>query len=142
MTKKFILGIIAVIILAVGAVLILFQPSTMETDETKEKGFLEGTVTFMGTPCPPGEISGRPQVPPCDGPYPNHEVIVYKSDGKTVVTKVVSNEKGVYKVSLNSGSYVIYTQNGPFANNVKTNKVTIESGKTTKLNLVIDTGIR
>ncbi|MFQ6080515.1 MAG: carboxypeptidase-like regulatory domain-containing protein [Candidatus Bathyarchaeia archaeon] len=110
---------------------------------TKEKGFLEGTVWFIGVPCPPEEISGRkPQVPPCDGSYPNYEITVYKTDGKTMVAKTVSDEDGNYKIPLNPGNYVIYTQNEPLKDDIKTNQVTIESEKTTKLDLIIDTGIR
>jgi hypothetical protein len=104
-----------------------------------EKGFVEGTVWFIGAPCPPGTMA---QVPPCDGPYPNYEIKVYQGEGTTMVTSVTSSEDGYYKILLDPGSYVIYTQNGLYKDNVKTNIVLVQSGNTTKLNLIIDTGIR
>ncbi len=109
----------------------------------EEKGFLEGRVWFIGVPCPPEEINGcKPQVPPCDGPYPNYEITVYKTDGKTIVAKTISDEDGYYQISLDPGNYYIYTQNGPLKDHIKTNQVTIESCITTKLDLIVDTGIR
>ena len=114
-----------------------------EGEETKGKEVLEGTVRFIGLPCPPEEIGGRkPQVPPCDGPYPNYEITVYRADGKTIVSKITSDANGNYKISLNAGTYIIYTQNGLSQDDVKTNQVTIVSGKVVKLDLVVDTGIR
>ncbi len=129
------LSIIATAIISAAAIvsLIDFQ------DGTKEKGFLEGTVTFIGTPC---SEKINHSVPPCDGIYPNYEVIVYKTDGKTIVAKTVSDENGNYKISLKPGNYIIYTQNGPFKDDVELNRVIIVNGKITKLDLIIDTGIR
>ncbi|MBI1925080.1 T9SS type A sorting domain-containing protein [Candidatus Poribacteria bacterium] len=114
-----------------------------EDNDTQEKGKLSGTVRFIGLPCPPEEISGRkPQVPPCDGPYPNYEITVYQADGKTIVSKVASDASGNYKISLNAGTYIIYTQNGLSQANLTTNQVTVVSGQMAKLDLVVDTGIR
>jgi len=82
------LSIIATAIISTAAIvsLIDFQDGTK-----KEKGFLEGTVTFIGTPC---SEKINHSVPPCDGIYPNYEVIVYKTDGKTIVAKTISDENG------------------------------------------------
>jgi len=103
----------------------------------KSKGFLEGSVTFNGIPCGPGSTF---QVPPCNGPYPKYEIIVYRVDGETIEIRVNSNEKGNYRVHLSPGEYIIYTQNGPFSK--KTNTLTIVSEETTRLDLIIDTGIQ
>ena len=103
----------------------------------QSKGILEGSVTFSGIPCAPGSTF---QVPPCNGPYPNYEIIVYRVDGETIEIRVNSNEQGNYRVPLTPGKYIIYTQNGPFSK--KTNTLTIESEETTELDLVIDTGIQ
>jgi hypothetical protein len=117
--------------------------STPTPDETKEKGFLEGTVRFVGIPCYHGEENGHiPPVPPCDGPYPHYEITVYRTSDETIVATTSSDENGKYTISLNPGNYVIYTQNGLFEDDVAANQVTITSGKTTILDLTIDTGIR
>jgi hypothetical protein len=100
-------------------------------------GLIEGTVTFVGVLCGP-DIPSR--VPPCNGPYPNYEIVVYKADGVTVETQVNSDKNGNYRISLIPGHYVIYTSSGPVMK--KTNTVNIVSGKTTRLDLMIDSGIR
>lgn len=100
-------------------------------------GFIQGTVTSVGVACGPGTPY---RVPPCDGPYPNYEIIVYRADGSTVETRVRSDNNGNYRIALTPGDYVIYTSGGPFTK--ITNAVTVVSKKTTKLDLVIDTGVR
>ncbi len=138
------------LLLALGASACGLSSPTPETTAptltplpSAEPGFVEGAVRFIGVPCPPEEASGRkPQVPPCDGLYPDYEITVYGGDGETVAARGVSDASGAYRLSLRPGRYVIYTQNGPFEKNVKTNHITAVSGETTKLDLVIDTGIR
>lgn len=100
-------------------------------------GLLKGTVTFVGVPCGPSMPS---RVPPCNGPYPNYEIVVYRADGVTIETRTSSDKNGNYKISLIPGSYIIYTPIGPVMK--KTNTLTIVSGKTMRLDLVIDAGIR
>jgi hypothetical protein len=47
-------------------------------------GDLEGTVWFIGNPCEPGAAL---PVPPCDGPYPSYEIVVYQDDGVTMAAR-------------------------------------------------------
>jgi hypothetical protein len=151
MNKKWTIPFIGKIFIVLVAVLVfggmegcdLTQFMMGEADDTKGKGFLEGTVMFIGLPCPPEELNGRePRVPPCDGPYPNYEITVYQTDGKTIVAKGISDANGHYEISLNAGNYLIYTPSGLSQNDVKANRVTIVEGETTKLDLVVDTGVR
>lgn len=100
-------------------------------------GIIEGIVTFVGVPCGSGMVS---RVPPCNGPYPNFNIVVYRADGKTVETQAVSDKDGNYKISLIPGKYIIYTPAGPVRK--KPNTVNIVSGKTTRLDLTIDSGMR
>lgn len=135
-TAVVIIGIVAAVVAAA-----LWQPE--RTVEVGEGGFLEGTVTFVGLPCPPEEVSGRPpQVPSCSGPYPNYGIVVYGADGITEVARTTSDQDGNYKISLVPGDYVIYTPNGPFESDLKANWAAITSEETIKLDLVVDTGVR
>ena len=74
-------------------------------------------------------------------PYLGYEVIVYKTDGKTIVARTTTDGNGHYALTL-------YPANMPFIqsvihkDNLKANSFTIENGKTTILDLIIDTGIR
>ena len=140
--NKLTVTIIALIVVVVGGYYLIQKELEPDGIGDQEKGILVGTVGFVGLPCPPEEIGGRkPLVPPCDGPYPNYEIAVYRTDGKTVVTKIASNVDGTYEIYLNSGNYSIYTPSG-LQDRIKTHQVTIVSGMTTKLDLVVDTGIR
>lgn len=104
-------------------------------------GNLEGRVYFKGLPCNPRT---NIKVPPCDGLYPNYEIVVYAADGKTIISKTKTDGNGHYTMSLSPGNYVIYTSAGlsPSGLNTRTNNFIIELGKITKLTLLIDTGMR
>ena len=136
-TRLFVLFSVSIFLLSISTLVFAFQNSVTPPDKTGEKGYLEGIVHFIGAPCSSGG-----KVPPCDGPYPGCEVIVYKTDGKTIVAKTTTDGNGHYALTLCPGQYVIYTQSGIHRDNLKANSFTIENGKTTILDLIIDTGIR
>ena len=112
--------------------------ATVDMGADEFGSFIEGTVTFAGVPCRPGTASRG--VPPCNGPYPNFNIVVYRADGVTVETQAVSDKDGNYRIPLFPGSYIIYIPAGPVRK--KPNTVNIVSGKTMRLDLVIDTGMR
>ncbi|MEW6003028.1 MAG: carboxypeptidase-like regulatory domain-containing protein [Nitrospirota bacterium] len=107
---------------------------------SKEDGLLTGTVTFTGVPCPPD----RMRVPPCDGPYPNYEVLIYKEDGKTIFARTLTDRDGIFKIRLPLGRYIIYSKqfNSVSKTTEVPNLIKLEAGKTTHININIDTGIR
>jgi hypothetical protein len=102
-------------------------------------GVLEGTVYFVGVPCP---LTYPPPGPPCDGPLPDFEVIVFHRDGSTEAAWTRTDERGDYRVVLPEGEYVILTQNGINELFIVINEATVASGAVTTLHLTIDTGIR
>ncbi len=132
---------IVLIPLVLGIILIsgCVQQSNIPRNE-KGQGFLVGMVTFTGVPCPPD----TPKGPPCDGPYPNYEVIVYKTDGTTIVVRAYSDEDGNYKIAINEGIYIVYLKELGFNMKLvdKPKEIKIEAGKTVRLDINIDTGIR
>jgi len=93
-------GIVAVVIAVTALIIISFNIS--ETQNST--GILEGTVHFIGTRC----SSEQQNIPPCSGPYPNYEIIVYASDGNTIVKKTTTDENGTYQINLDFDTYVIY----------------------------------
>jgi hypothetical protein len=100
------------------------------------KSGLNGTVYFMGLECPP---TGDKKTPPCSGPYPNYEILVYDEGGNNVIAKTKTNDKGEYFILLEPKNYVIYTQAG-ISN--QSNLITIKENEITNKNLTIDKGIR
>jgi hypothetical protein len=101
-------------------------------------GALEGTVHFVGVPCPPT----HPSRPPCDGPYPDYEVVVQDDRGEAVVARTRTDDEGFYRVDLPVGDYVVFTTQGVGELFIETNRFSIVDGQITILNLVIDTGVR
>jgi hypothetical protein len=60
----------------------------------KTEGTLSGTVNFVGKPCP------QPSGPPCDGPYPDYQVVIYAADGTTEVARTRTGADGVYSTDV------------------------------------------
>jgi hypothetical protein len=104
----------------------------------QDHGVLEGTVTFIGVPCGPG-VERR--VPPCDGPYPDYEVIVYKADGEAVAGRTRSDASARYSISLTGNTdYIVYVPAG--IREQKKLSVRVPAGGRITLDLQIDTGVR
>jgi hypothetical protein len=125
-----------VILLLVGCTV----RTPLAANEAKGEGEFTGIVSFTGLPCLPGKGS----VPPCDGPYPNYEVVVYQEDGVTPVARASTDSKGRFRIDLPEGNYVVYARRfGPTSKTFDVPKsVRIEAGRTTEMEINIDTGIR
>lgn len=104
------------------------------------EGTIVGIVLFSGVPCPPDRL----KVPPCDGPYPDYEVIIYKHDGMTVAARIRTDKEGGYRVAVPSGTYVIYSRGLNLSGKTEDipNTIAVEEGKSTQFNVRIDTGIQ
>jgi len=114
-------------------------PETPETpDTTKQQNGVEGIVYFVGKPCP-STMTG----PPCDGPYPNYEVIIYEIDGKTVAHRTITDDKGNFEAQLLPGDYIVFGKNPGF-NTIEDTPIlfTIEPNKRTSIEILINEGIR
>ncbi len=104
----------------------------------QEEGFLEGQVS-IGPLCP---------VEPCnitseqlEKIYDARKIFIYSDD--TLVKEIKLNKTGNYKVELNPGKYMVdIDQFGIGGSKDLPKEVKIESGKTIKLDINIDTGIR
>lgn len=120
---------------------------------TTDSWNLEGTVSFRGEPCNPDSVSYK--VPPCSGPYPDYEITIHpdvqdldlrgsaqESEKVSTVIRTKTDERGEFKVSLEPGKYVIYTRSGISPSDNRSNTVTITEGKSTHLDLIVDTGVR
>jgi hypothetical protein len=108
---------------------------------TEQQGQVQGTVFFVGVPCQPDRLS----VPPCDGPYPNYEVIIFSRDGKTLAGKAISDHQGKYRLFLPAGSYITKSkENNALPSQFSQNHqaIIVEAGKTTHLDIHIDKGVR
>jgi hypothetical protein len=100
---------------------------------------VEGIVRYIGAICPPNIHN----TPPCDGPYPNYTIVVYKIPGEEIANKTTTNEKGYFRMLLAPGNYVIYTRAGVLQTDLKANYFTVEKYKPPLLlKLEVDEGIR
>lgn len=102
---------------------------------------LEGRVT-VGPICPVERLDS-----PCPVPvqtYTSREVIIYKTDGKTVAARQKFSAQGTYLFEMAPGTYVVsLPQTGGlgFSKDLP-QTVILEAGKTQALNFSIDTGMR
>ena len=142
-TKIIVLAVIGVALI-IG---VMYYPVSEETpkgsEETlevpeKQVGVVEGVVYFVGKPCPPSKVG-----PPCDGPYPNYEVIIYEDDGKSIVDKIMTDDQGNFEIQLSVGDYLVFGKNLDF-NKVKEIPImfTIEPDKRKNIEILINQGIR
>ncbi len=108
----------------------------------KDLGILQGSVRFKGLPCQAGQTDFN--VPPCSGPYPKYEVVIFEASNllEPVMT-TTTDENGEFKAVLKAGEYVIRTQNGPNKrNNLMNNPFTIIKEQITSIELKVSTGIQ
>jgi len=136
-TKIIIIPAVIGVALIIGAIIYSMSEEIQEFSE-KQVGVVEGVVYFVGKPCPPSRVG-----PPCDGPYPNYEVVIYEIDGKSIVNKINTNDEGTFEVQLPVGKYIVFEKSVDF-NKVKETPIvfTIEPDKRKSLEISIDQGIR
>ena len=123
--------------LIIGAIIYSMSEEIQEFSE-KQVGVVEGTVYFVGKPCPPSRVG-----PPCDGPYPNYEVVIYEIDGKSIANRTITDDEGNFEAQLPVGDYLVFEKKRDF-NKVKEIPIvfTIEPDKRKSLKISIDEGIR
>lgn len=109
-----------------------------------EKGYLAGNVTVG--PLSPVERVGVSPTPPPPEVFTSRTLIVYEADGRTKVADVpiqAAGLHGVYNITLSPGTYVLDAMHQGLGHASPLPKtVTVEAGKTTVVNVDIDTGIR
>ncbi len=134
--KNFLIGLVGGIILISGCI--------QQQNQISEKGFLEGKVT-IGPLCPVERFPPDPRCQPTEETYKAWPIAVYTSDIKTKVTQIEPNLDGTYKIELSAGNYIVdLEKQQPFGMGGRNLPATISinSGRTTSLNIDIDTGIR
>jgi hypothetical protein len=108
------------------------------------KGVLAGNVTVG--PLSPVERVGVSPTPPPPEVFTSRHLIVYEADGVTKVADVpieAAGFHGTYSLSLSPGTYVLdVPRQGIGHASPLPARVTIEAGKTTTVDVDIDTGIR
>lgn len=136
MKKKYFFTVIAIF----AIVIIILFSSSDKILISKKLGVLEGVVHFSGVACAPDRI----KTPPCDGPYPDYDVIVYDKEGKIAIAKTRTDQNGYYQIILNEGTYILYVQEVDF--NIKPvsvpKKIFIFGDTQSTFNINIRSGIR
>ncbi len=111
---------------------------------SSEKGILAGNVT-VGPLSPVERVDVTPTAPPPEV-FTSRSLIVYEADSVTKVADVpieAAGFHGIYSVSLSPGTYVLdVPRQGIGHASPLPKRVTIEAGKTTTVDVDIDTGIR
>lgn len=138
--RVFTLAFIVAIVLAGIAML----SGCVSNTGSLEKGILAGNVT-VGPLTPVERVGATPILPPPEV-FTSRHLIVYAADGSTIVADVdiqPAGYHGTYSVRLSPGTYVLdYLHQGVGHASPLPKQVTIEAGKTTIVDVDIDTGIR
>jgi hypothetical protein len=119
----------------------LMGPILTQSARAESMGTLYGTVSFVGVQCAPG----KGKVPPCDGPYPDFEVVLYKAGTWEMSARTRTDLNGHYEVKLPPGNYILRSAaEGPPAGQrvEEPSQARVDAGGRSRLDLHIDTGIR
>ena len=133
-----------IVVLSAFACTALALSGCVASPAQSDTGTLAGNVT-VGPLSPVERIGVSPTAPPPEI-FTSRSLIVYAADGATKVADVpirAAGLYGTYSISLNPGTYVLdvpYTGIGHASPLPKT--IIIEGGKTTVVDVDIDTGIR
>lgn len=107
-------------------------------------GILTGKVT-VGPLTPVEQVGVTPPVPD-PAVFTSRKLLLYEADGKTLIGEIpiqAAGYYGAYNVTLKPGAYVLdYPTQGVGGARGLPETVMIEAGKTTTLDVDIDTGIR
>jgi hypothetical protein len=107
----------------------------------QETGILEGQVTIG--PLVPVLREGEPEPTPAPEVYAVREIVVYKQNGKTEVTRLQIDSTGWYRGELPMGVYVIdINRLGIDSADGLPKEITITANAVFRLDIDIDTGIR
>ena len=106
-------------------------------------GFVEGHVKIF----PPRDVNlaDDAKLPNAENDqlYSEYPLIIRSRDGKKDITQVTLNRNGNYRVELPPGDYVLDVQRPePGHVRAKSQPFTVVSGRTVRVDMNIDTGIR
>lgn len=132
-------------LLSVGLLLAITVTAGCVSDSRQTNtGTLSGKVTVG--PLTPVERVGVTPPAPNPGVFTSRHLLLYQSDGKTLIKEIpiqAAGYYGIYNVSLAPGTYVVdYPKQGVGGARSLPATVKVEAGKTTTLDVDIDTGIR
>ena len=131
-----------ILLTALIITLILISGCTQQPAKPLEKGFLEGKIT-IGPICPVERFPPDPNCEPKEETYTAWQIAIWTSDERKKVAQIQPDLNGTYKLELPVGTYVVdFEKEQHFGGNNLPATIAIDSGKTTVLNIDIDTGIR
>ena len=131
-------NIIIILIIAIAAIAGLIF---LRGDKTAGLiGTIHGKV-YVGPICPVEQEDVPCPAPP--GAYTSRQVVIYKANTKTEVTRMAINPDGTYSFDLAPGQYVLdITYQGVDYGKDLPHSFVISDGETQKFDFSIDTGIR
>jgi hypothetical protein len=115
---------------------------TAASAATTAPGYLEGRASIG--PLVPVERVGVPTPTPSAAVCTARGLTIFRADGKTEVTSLDLQPDCTYRVALPPGTYLVALKQQPGIGGSKDlpRTVAVEGGKTVRLDMSIDTGIR
>lgn len=114
------------------------EPTSVPDETNHQNGVVEGVVYYVGIMCPSSRTG-----PPCDGPYPNYEVVIFEVSGESVIARTFTDNNGNFEAELPPGDYIVFGKNPGF-NTVEETPIffTIEPEKRKSIEILINEGYR
>ncbi len=130
------------IVIIVTIIFLIVVSGSKAPESIVGKGFLEGKVT-IGPLCPVERFPPDPACQPTEKTYEAWPIAIWTESKIFKVAEISPNLDGTYIVELSPGTYIVDLENPQHfgARNLPAT-ITIQSDKTTTLNIDIDTGIR
>ena len=131
-----------ILLTALIIAIILVSGCIQQPAKPLEKGFLEGKIT-IGPICPVERFPPDPNCQPTEETYKAWPIAIWTTDKKAKIAQIKPNLDGTYKLELPVGTHVVdFEKEQHFGGNNLPATIAIDPGKTTTLNIDIDTGIR
>ena len=130
-------------VLLISIIMLILTSGCASQQKNAEKGFLEGKIT-IGPLCPVERDPPDPRCQPTQETYGAWQLAVFTTNKKEVA-KIKPNLDGTYNIELLVGKYIVDFENKQsfgFGSNNLPADILIESGKTSTLEVDIDTGMR
>ena len=105
------------------------------------QGFVEGHLKIVA----PREVELNDGTAPTIAPevYAEYPLIIRSPDGKTEIARVTADAAGNYRAALPPGEYVLDVQGrSPGRVRAQPQRFQVVSGKTARVDMAIDTGVR
>jgi hypothetical protein len=134
-------ALLVIIVVMLVILIISYRPINKQNIPGAPVGFLEGKFN-IGPNCPVERNDTSCQTPAAV--YKSKTLLVYDDKHQNIIREIIPEDNGTYSVSLPTGKYILEIARNSFfdVSSEFPKMISIEKGKSTFVNVTLDTGIR